>query len=129
MRQADIQKARRLAGFAALAGILISLPLLPAKAAEANGAGDAALLAAPPTGADKNGLREPSAGGPLVLRGTRPEILKVEQGTAANAVPPAPAADTTYGFSANVGFQPSLAGNGWNAQYDYRGFDLPVTPR
>jgi hypothetical protein len=129
MRQTHIQHARSFAGFAALAAILVTLPLPPAEAAEANGAGDAALVAAPPAGADKNGLREPSAGGPLVLRGTRPEIPRVERTTAANAVPPAPAADTTYGFSANLGFQPGLAGNGWNAQYDYRGFDLPVTPR
>jgi hypothetical protein len=129
VRQAHIQQARSFAGFAALAGTLMVLPLLPAKSAEANGAGDAALLAAPPTGADKNGLREPSAGGPLVLRGTRPEIPKVERSATANAVPPAPLADTTYGFWANLGFQPGLTGNGWNTQYDYRGFDLPVTPR
>ena len=128
MRQGHIQRTRRSAGLAASVVVLMLL-LLPAKAAEPNGAGDAALVAAPANGVDKNGLREPSAGGPLVLRGTRPEIPKVERATAANAVPPAPAADTTYGFSANLGFQPGLAGNGWNAQYDYRGFDLPVTPR
>ncbi|MBV9017024.1 MAG: hypothetical protein JO058_15355 [Alphaproteobacteria bacterium] len=128
VRQGHIQRTRRFAGLAASAGVVILL-LPPANAAEANGAGDTVLVAAPPAGIDKNGLREPSTGGPLVLRGTRPEIPKLERATAADAIPPAPSADTTYGFSANLGFQPGLAGNGWNAQYDYRGFDLPVTPR
>jgi hypothetical protein len=49
VREAHIEEARRFAGFAALAGILILLPLLPASAAEANGAGDTALVAAPPS--------------------------------------------------------------------------------
>ena len=66
MRQAHRQHA---GAIAALASIFIVLPLLPANGAEANGASDAALVAAPPTAADKNGLREPSVGGPLVLIG------------------------------------------------------------
>lgn len=121
--------ARGCGFLAAFAGGALLLPLYAGNAAEGTGAADAGFVATPPAGAEKSGLREPSAGGPVIIRGTRPEVPNVGRAALANAGGATPATEGAFGFSANFGFQPVLGGNGWDARYDYRGFDVPVTPR
>jgi hypothetical protein len=130
VRRSSTQRGCAFAGIAAiLAGGAMLLPLCSAAAADGKGDGDAALVAAPPAGADKTGLREPSAGGPLIVRGTRPELPAPDRLTPTSGGRPTPASDGAYGFSANSGFQPTLTGTGWNPQYDYSGLTPPVTPK
>ena len=75
--------------------------------------GDTTTVAMPPPVSD-TGFREPSSGGSVIIRGTRPVSPAAEQSpdlaSERNRTPP------------YMGFQPApLYGSGWNTEYNYNG--------
>jgi len=140
------RKHRKHSAFAGLA-LLVAAPLSigsllqlnRAIAAEVKGDSDTAAAAVPLPGSERSLVREPSAGGSLVIRGTRPELISAEGPAPAGAGRPnfvgggyGPAGYSPWGYGppGNLGFRPlPLSGYGWNYEYDYGGLNPPNTPR
>ena len=99
-----------------LTSLLLSMALLlPPTIAEGADGDTTTTLAMPRANASS---QEPSSGGPVILRGTRPvSPVAAEAPNVGNQAPP----------PAYMGFVPTpLYGSGWNTEYNYNG--LNYTP-
>ena len=99
-----------------LTSLLLSMALLlPPTIAEGADGDTTTTLAMPRANASS---QEPSSGGPVILRGTRPvSPVAAEAPNVGNQAPP----------PAYTGFVPTpLYGSGWNTEYNYNG--LNYTP-
>jgi hypothetical protein len=99
-----------------LTGVLLSMAMLLQPTIATADDGDTATVTIPRPSTD-TGLREPSSGGLVVIRGTRPvSPTAARSPNARNERNPIP---TSYG-----GFQPvPLYGSGWNTEYNSNGLD------
>ena len=96
-----------------LTGLLLSMSMLLQPTVANAGDGDTPTVVVPRPPTD-TGFREPSSGGSVIVRGTRPVSPAAKQSpdlaSERNRTP-------TY-----MGFQPApLYGSGWNTEYNYNG--------
>ena len=70
-------------------------------------------------------LRQPSSGGSLVIRGTRPPLASQPRVNAR----PGNMAPITGRFPIGSYIEPVVTGNGWDARYNYRGLETTTWPR
>jgi len=101
------EKARQ--RLAVLGAFLLGVAMLAQPTITVAADGDTATVAMPPPASD-TGVREPSSGGSVIIRGTRPVSPAAEQSPERNRTPP------------YMGFQPApVYGSGWNTEYNYNG--------
>jgi len=105
------EKARQ--RLAVLSAFLLGVAMLAQPTITVAADGDTTTVAMPPPVSD-TGFREPSSGGSVIIRGTRPVSPAAEQSpdlaSERNRTPP------------YMGFQPApLYGSGWNTEYNYNG--------
>ena len=111
MEPSRAEKARQ--RLAVLGAFLLGVAMLAQPTITVAADGDTATVAMPPPASD-TGVREPSSGGSVIIRGTRPVSPAAEQSpdlaSERNRTPP------------YMGFQPApVYGSGWNTEYNYNG--------